>query len=110
MQPVQLASDPIVGLVEMANRSLGHTLADGLVGWTQFSRLLAHPSDDAGRTDRRSSEQIAQGLCEAILGNQLLDIEIDRRRPDALAILCRRDDARRKSSLRHTSATRPRSR
>jgi hypothetical protein len=36
----------------------------------------------------------------------LLDIEIDRRRPDALAILGRRDDAHGKSRPRHVSATR----
>jgi hypothetical protein len=40
MQPVQLASDAIAGLVEMANPGLGHTLADGLVDLAQFSRLL----------------------------------------------------------------------
>jgi hypothetical protein len=70
------------------------------------TQVLAHPSDDAGRTDRRGGEQIAQGLRDAILGDQLLDIEIDRRRPDALAVLCRRDDALGKSSLRHASAMR----
>ena len=106
VQPVQLAGDPIAGLVEMANRGLGHALADGLVDRTQLSRLLVHPSDDAGRTDRRGGEQIAQGLRDAILGDQLLDIEIDSRRPDALAVFCRRDDALGKSSLRHVSAMR----
>jgi hypothetical protein len=55
MQPVQLASDPIARFVEMANRSLGHTLADGLVEGTQLSRLPAHPGDSAGRTDRRGA-------------------------------------------------------
>jgi hypothetical protein len=44
-------------------------------------------------------------LRDAILGDQLLDIEIDRRRPDALAILGRRH-ALRKSSPRHASAMR----
>src|ERR1700722_15853378 len=58
VQPMQLAGDAIPGFVEMANRGLGHTLADGLVDWAQLSRLLAHPSDNAGRTDRRGGEQI----------------------------------------------------
>ncbi len=53
-----------------------------------------------------AAQHIAQGLRDAILGDQLLDIEIDRRRPDALAILGRRDDALGKSSLRHASAMR----
>jgi hypothetical protein len=92
VQPVQLAGDPIPRFVEMANCGFGHALADGLVDGAQLSRLLAHPGDDAGRADRRGGERIAQSLRDAILGNQLLDIEIDRRRLDAFAILGRRDD------------------
>jgi len=70
VQPMQLASDPIAGFVEMANPGLGHVLADGLVDLAQLSRLLAHPSHEAGRTDPWRAEQIAQRLRGAILGDQ----------------------------------------
>ena len=59
----------------------------------QLLRLLADPGDDAGRTDQRGAEQIARRLRGPVLGDELLDIEIDRRRLDALAILHRRDHA-----------------
>ena len=103
--PMQLAGDPVARLVEMANRGLGHALADRLVDRGATARaflsaqVLVHPGDDAGRADRRGAEQIAQSLRDAILGDELLDIEIDRRRLDALAILGRRDDALRKRRL-----------
>jgi hypothetical protein len=64
-----------------------------------------HPVSSSWRTAACGGEQIAQGLRDAILGDQLLDIEIDRRRLDALAILGRRDDALRKGRLRHAPAT-----
>jgi len=70
VQPVQLAGDPIAGLVEMANLGLGHALADGLVDVAQRSRLLSHPSDNAGRADQRRAEKIAQGLRGPILGDE----------------------------------------
>ena len=93
VQPMQLAGNPIAGFVEMANSGFGHAPANGLVDLAQLSRLLAHPGHEAGGTDQRRAEQIAQRLRGAILGDELLDVEIDRRRLDALAILSRRDDA-----------------
>ena len=91
----------------MANRGLGHALADGLVDRAQLFAPSCPPRR-RGWPDRspRRAEQIAQRLRDAILGDQLLDIEIDRRRLDALAILGRRDDALGKSRLRHASAMR----
>ena len=62
VQPLQLAGDAIAGLVEMANLRRGDALADALVDRLEFFILLAHPADDAGRTDRRRAEQIAQRL------------------------------------------------
>ena len=53
VQPMQLAGDPVARFVEMANRGLGHALADRLVDGAQLPRLPAHPGDDAGRADRR---------------------------------------------------------
>ena len=105
VQPLQLAGDAIAGLVEMANLRRGDALADALVDRLEFFILLAHPADDAGRTDRRRAEQIAQRLRGPVLGNELLDVQIDRRRPDALAVLRRRDHARGEYRLRHASAS-----
>ena len=90
----------------MANFRLGHALADALVNVAQVLRLLADPGDDACRTDQRRAEQIAQGLRGPILRDELLDIEIDRRRLDALAILRRRHYATGKRRLGHAPAMR----
>jgi uncharacterized peroxidase-related enzyme len=98
---MQLAGDPIAGLVEMANLGLGQALADGLVDVAQRSRLLSHPSDNAGRADQRRAKKIAQGLRGPILGDELMDVEVDRRGLDALAVLRRRDHAFRKRRLRY---------
>src|SRR5208282_4218132 len=106
VQPVQLAGDPIARLIEAANLGLGHAFADGLVDFAQFARLLAHPGDDAGRTDQRRAEQIVQRLRDPILGDELMDVEINRRRLDTLAILGRRDHAIGKLGLRHAPALR----
>ena len=72
----------------------------------QLSRFLAHPSHDAGRADQRRAKQIAQRKRGAIFGDQLLDVEIDRRRLDALAILGRRNDAFGKHRSRFTATVR----
>ncbi len=97
---MQLARDPVARFVEIANRGLCHALADRLVDRAQLPRLPAHPGDDAGRADRRRAQQIAQGLRDAILREQLLYIEIDRRRPEPIAILRRLHYAFRKRRLR----------
>ena len=89
----------------MANLRRGDALADALVDRLEFFILLAHPADDAGRTDRRRAEQIAQRLRGPVLGNELLDVQVDRRRLDALAVLRRRDHARGECRLRHASAS-----
>ena len=105
VQPLQRACDAKSGFVEMANLRLGHARADECVDLPQRLRLLADPGDDAGRTDPWRAEQIAQRLRGAILGEELLDIEIDRRRLDPLALLHRRDHAIRKRRFRLAAAT-----
>jgi hypothetical protein len=90
----------------MANLRLGHARADALVDLRQVLRLLSHPGGDAGRTEPGRAEQVAQRLRGPILGDELLDIEIDRRRLEALAILDGRDHAFGKRRLRHASAMR----
>src|SRR5208337_3072520 len=104
MQPLQLAGDAKARFVKMANLRLGHALADELVDLLQLLRLLSDPGDDAGRTDQRRAEEFAQRLRGPILRDELLDIEINRRRLDALAILGGRDHAIRKRRLGHASA------
>src|SRR5665213_1287266 len=106
VQPMQFTGDAVTGLVEMTNLGLGDALADGLVDFAQGLRLLSHPSDDAGRTDQRRAEQIAQRKRGAILADHLLDVEIDRRRLEPLAILGRRDHALGKSRSRFATTVR----
>ena len=86
VQPLQLAGDAKPRFVEMANPRLGNPDADERVDLPQRLRLLSHAGDDASRTDQRRAEEIAERLGSPILGQKLLDIEIDRRRPEALAI------------------------
>jgi len=68
--------------------------------------MASYPGDDAGRTDQRRAEQIVERLRRAILGDELLDVEIDRRGLDALAILGRRNDALGKGRSRFAAAVR----
>src|SRR5258708_12301525 len=75
----------------MADLHFGHALADARIDLPQVFSLVSNPGHDAGRADQRRAEKIAQSLRGPILGNELLDIEIDRRGPDALAILSGRD-------------------
>src|SRR5260370_33850301 len=104
MQQWQLADDATPRFVKMANLRLGHALADELVDLPQLLRLLSDPGDDAGRTDQRRAEEIAQRLRGPILGDELLDIEIDRRSLDAVAIFGGRDHAIWKRRLGHAAA------
>src|SRR5229473_255382 len=90
----------------MAHLHFGHALADARIDLPQVLSLVSNPGHDAGRADQRRAEKIAQSLRGPILGNELLDIEIDRRGPDALAILSGRDHALGKRRLRLAAAMR----
>ncbi len=57
----------------------------------EFLGLPLAPGDDAVGTKPRRAEQVGHRLRHSVLGNELLHIEIDRRRPHARAILSRRD-------------------
>ncbi len=98
--------NPVPGLFDprMADLRLGYALADERVDLPQLLRLLSDPGDDAGRTDQRRAEEFAQRLRGPILGDELLDVEVDRRRLDALAILGGRDHAVGKRRLGHAAA------
>ena len=75
----------------MANLHFAHALADTRIDLPQVFCLLSNRGHDAGRANQWRAEKIAQSLRGPILGYELLDIEIDRRGPDALAILSGRD-------------------
>ena len=90
VQPLQPAGDAKAGLVDMAHLRLADALADASINALEIARLPAHPCRDTGRAQHRRAEQIDQRLRRAILGDQLLDVEIDRRRPEPRAILDRR--------------------
>src|SRR6266478_4174146 len=90
----------------MAHLHFGHALADARIDLPQVLSLLSNPGHDAGRADQRRAEKIAQSLRGPILGNELLDIEIDRRGLDALAILSGRHHALGKRRLRLAAAMR----
>ena len=106
VQPLQLAGNAKPRFVEMANLHFGHALADARIDLPQIFPLLSNPGHDAGRADQRRAEKIAQSLRGPILGYELLDIEIDRRGPDALAILSGRDHSHGKRRLRLAAAMR----
>ncbi len=72
----------------------------------QPRRLVLHPSCEASGAQIKRSEHIVHRLGDPVLGDQLLDVEIDRRRPDALAVLGRRGDAGGKLSLGLQTASR----
>src|SRR5260370_17421962 len=90
----------------MANFDLGIALGDARIDLPQVFSLLADPGHDAGRADQRRAEKIAQSSRGPILGNELLDIEIDRRGLDALTILSGRHHALGKRRLRLAAAMR----
>ena len=56
-------------------------------------RPCGEPGRHARAAGRRRPEQILQDLRGPFLGHELLGVEIDGRRPDALAVLGRRNDA-----------------
>ena len=93
VQPVELARDPEAGFVEMADLRLGQTRADPRIHPLQVQRASAHPGRQTRRAQTRRAEQVAQRLRRAILGKELVDVEIDRRRLDPPAILRRPDHA-----------------
>src|SRR5712691_684359 len=90
----------------MANLHFGHALADTRIDLPQVFSLVSDPGHDAGRADQRRAEKIGQSLRGPILGNELLNIEIDRRGLDALAILSGRDHSLGKRRLRLAAAMR----
>ncbi len=104
VQPMQLARDPQAGFIEMADLRFRQAGADSRIDPLQVARLLANPRREARRTQKGRAEQVAQRFGGAIFGDQLLDVEIDRRRLDPLAILRGRDHAFGERGLGHAPA------
>src|SRR5260221_11343766 len=90
----------------MPDLHFGHALADARIDLPQVFSLVSNPGHDAGRADQRRAEKIAQSLRGPILGNELLDIEIDGGGLDGLAILSGRDHSLGKRRLRLAAAMR----
>jgi hypothetical protein len=95
VQPTGRACDAQAGFVEAAHARPRHAFADGAIDRLQRPSLGARPSRHARPAggcgvEQIGQEQIGQDLRDALLGNPLLRVEGDGRRPDALAILRRR--------------------
>jgi hypothetical protein len=88
----------------MADLRFRQAGADSRMDPLQIARLLANPRREARRAQKRRAEQVAQRFGGAIFGDQLLDVEIDRRRLDPLAILRGRDHAFGERGLGHGPA------
>src|SRR5665213_1285924 len=105
MQPLGFATDAEPGFVQMPHRRLGHPVRDMRRDRRQLFGFLLAPCDDAGRTQAPGAKQIPHHVADTIFGNQLLRVQIDRRRPDAGPVLHRRAHLRRERRLRHAAAT-----
>ncbi len=106
VQPMQAACDPKAGFVEMADLGFSHPPLDGAIDAVQMRSLLARPGGQARRTDMGRADEVRKRLRRPVLRQKLLDVEIDRRRPDAFAILRRRDHPVGKLGPRHAPAMR----
>ena len=106
VQPLSLSGDAKAGFIEAANRRGRRQGCDLRRHRRERRSLAAHPIGHAVRAQTHRSEQIAHRFGGPILGDELMDVEIDRRRPDALAILRRRGDARGKLGFRLSAARR----
>ena len=87
--PLPATRKPVPGLFDpgMAHASSRHERGDPHRDRLELLGLSFAPGDDAGRTKPRRAEQVGHRLRHPILGNELLHIEINRRRSDARAIL-----------------------
>ena len=106
MQPLRFPADPHPGLVEMAHRGLSHQGRDMRLDWRQFRCLLRAPTHDAGWTQGAGAKQIAHNFADPVFGNQMLDVEIQHRRADPVAILDMRGDRGRERRPRRAAAAR----
>jgi site-specific DNA recombinase len=93
VQPVQLALDAHAGLIGVLVRPCRDEIGDVGHGGRQGDGRLSHPRDDAAIADG-AGEQVGQRLARALLGHQLVLVEIDRHGPRVRAVLDGRADLR----------------
>ena len=103
VQPACLAADAKAGLVQMA-----HLRCHDLSGDVRHHRRLRlggfrRPGDHAGGAEAGGGEQIGHSLADPVLGDQLLDVEIDRGRSQARTVLHVRRHRVRERRLRHAA-------
>ena len=101
VQPMQLAGDTKSSLVQMPNAAFRKPGENVFNHEAHLIRRTARPVGHAGCTQAGGPKKVAQKLADPILGYQLLNIAIDRRRPHARAILHMRGHAIGKASRRH---------
>ena len=94
VQPLSLSGDAKAGFIEAANRRRRRKGGDVRRHRRERRSLAAHPIRHAVRAQTQRSEKIMHRFGGPILGNELMDVEINRRRSNALAVLRRRGDAR----------------
>jgi len=93
VQPTSRPGDAQSGFVEAAHRHRRDAFANAAVDRRQRLGLAANPTGHARAAGRRRPEQVSQDLRDPFFGHELLGVEIDARRLDALAILGRRNHA-----------------
>jgi hypothetical protein len=106
VQPARRPGDAKAGFVEAAHGRGRYAFADAAIERRQGFGLAADPCGHARPAGRRRPAQVLQNLRDALLGHELLGVEIDARRLEALAILGRRNDAFRKVGARAPAASR----
>ena len=87
MQPLRPAADAKAGLVEAAHRRRAGLRADPGGHGQKGLSAPPRPFGQARRAEALRAEQIGKRLRRAVLGDQLLRMQINARRLDALAIL-----------------------
>lgn len=80
MKPLRFAGDAEAGFVEAAHARGGDERADPPGDRRKRAGFSPHPVHDARRTDGRDAEEIGERLSRPLLGDQLLQMQIDGRR------------------------------
>ena len=106
VQPSRPAADAEPRLVQMPHRRRGQPRRDLRHNGRPCFGFPFAPGRDAGRAQQRGAKQIVHDLADAVLGDQVLRVEIDRRRPDARAVLHMRRHLVRERRAGHTMAAR----
>ena len=105
VQPTGRPGDAEARFVEAAHRRGCDAFANGTIDRRQRFRLAANPTGH-GRAAGRRPEQVLQDLRGSFFGHELLSVEVDARRLDALAILGRRNHAFGEGGARASAASR----